>query len=205
MLDLLTGLTQRSMLAVRRPAAGGTRYELLETLREYGRNRLDDQRSVELFAAHARQFASLAKSVELDVRSVHEHDAVARADASFADLRSAQRFALQIEDFDSAYGLIASIREYAMRTLRYEVFSWADAACIVDGGAQHPLHPIVTGVSAYGAWVRGEFGAAVSLRTRPAVRSRRAPPTPRVSPSGCSPTCCTQPGRSRPAWSREHA
>ena len=40
------------------PPSGGTRYELLETLREYGRQRLDDNQSVELFTAHAGHFAT---------------------------------------------------------------------------------------------------------------------------------------------------
>ena len=56
-LDLLTRLTERSMLAVRPQAGGSTRYELLETLREYGRTRLSDARAAELFAEHARHFA----------------------------------------------------------------------------------------------------------------------------------------------------
>ena len=30
------------------------------------------------------------------------------------------------DDVDTGYGLIGSLREYAMRTLRYEVFNWAD-------------------------------------------------------------------------------
>ena len=55
-LDLLTRLTERSMLAVRPRAGGSTRYELLETLREYGRTRLSDARAAELFAAHAETF-----------------------------------------------------------------------------------------------------------------------------------------------------
>lgn len=162
-LDLLTRLTQRSMLAVRRPATGGTRYEMLETLREYGRSRLDDQQSLAVFRAHAGQFASVARSVELDLRTAQEGDAVHRADASFPDLRAAQRFALQSEDFDTAFGLICSMREYAMRALRYEVFAWADAAARDGGGADHPLHPVVTGLRAYGAWVRGEFATALTL------------------------------------------
>ena len=41
-LDLLTRLTERSMLTVRPQAGGATRYELLETLRDYGRTRLGD-------------------------------------------------------------------------------------------------------------------------------------------------------------------
>ena len=162
-LDLLTRLAQRSMLAVRRPAGGGTRFEMLETLREYARRRLDDQQSVELFAVHARHFASLAGSVERDLQTPQEGAAVTRADSSFADLRAARRFALQVEDFDTAFGLIGSIREYAMRALRYEVFAWADSASRVAGGAGHPLHPVVTGLSAYGAWVRGEFESALLL------------------------------------------
>jgi predicted ATPase/DNA-binding winged helix-turn-helix (wHTH) protein len=160
-LDLLTRLTERSMLAVRRPPSGGTRYELLETLREFGRNRLDGDRSVEVFAAHAGHYASVAGAVEADLRTPSEGAAVARADAAFADLRAAQRFALQVEDFDTAFGLIGAIREYAMRSLRYEIFTWAEQAARL--GVDHELHPLVSGVAAYGAWVRGEYDKALSV------------------------------------------
>ena len=61
-LDVLTRLTERSMLAVRPQAGGSTRYELLETLREYGRARLSDAQSAELFATHARHFAAEAEA-----------------------------------------------------------------------------------------------------------------------------------------------
>jgi predicted ATPase/DNA-binding winged helix-turn-helix (wHTH) protein len=161
-LDLLTGLTRRSMLAVRRPAHGGTRYEMLETLREYGLNQLGDLERVKLYTAHAAQFATLGRTVELDLGTAQENDAVFRADGSFADIRAAQRFALNIEDIDTAFGLITSLREFAMRTLRYEVFRWADSTADLPAD-DHPLAPIVTSVRAYGAWVRGEFAAARSL------------------------------------------
>ena len=75
------------MLAVRRSPGGGTRYEMLETLREYGRSRLDDERSVTLYSTHARQFAGAAAAIEAGLNSADEGAAVARADASFADLR----------------------------------------------------------------------------------------------------------------------
>lgn len=177
-LDLLTRLAQRSMLAVRRPPTGGTRYEMLETMREFGRGRLDDRQSVELFAAHAGQFATLARSVELDLQTAQEHDAVVRADGSFADLRAAQRFALEIDDVDTAYRLIGSIREYAMRTLRYEVFSWADMALRLPGGGDHPLRSTIVGMSAYGAWVRGEFDTAMSLAASAKAAEATLPGTP---------------------------
>ncbi len=162
-LDVLTRLTQRSMLAVRRPDAGGTRYEMLETLREYGRSRLGDEESVELYSTHARQFAGVADSVARALGTPAERDGVARADASFADLRAAQRFSVEIDDVATAFGLVSSMREYAMRTLHYEVFGWADSMSDVPGGADHPQHGIVLAVRAYGAFVRGEFDAALEL------------------------------------------
>jgi predicted ATPase len=162
-LDLLAGLSQRSMIAVRHPASGGTRYEMLETLREFGRSCLDDLSNVALFGRHAAHFASVAKGAESALRTVDEPLAVRRIDGSYADLRAAQRFALDVGDADTALGLITSIREYAMRTMRYEVFAWADAASGLVDKEAHPLRPTLTGVSAYGAWVRGEFDRAFEL------------------------------------------
>jgi len=179
-LDLLTRLTERSMLSVRPQAGGGTRYELLETLREYGRTRLDDERAVELFNTHAVHIATEAATVARDLCGPDEVRAMTRAESSFADLRSAQRFALEIGALDHAFGLIGSIREFAMRAMRYEVFAWADAACREPGALAHPAAPVLTGMRAYGAWVRGEFEVAVSL----AEETRRLEQVLSVAPSG---------------------
>jgi predicted ATPase/DNA-binding winged helix-turn-helix (wHTH) protein len=178
-LDVLTRLTERSMVSVRR-SGGGTRYELLETLRAYGRTRLGDTRAVELFAAHANYFAAEAVAVEHALRGPSEAAAMAGAEASFADLRAAQRFAVESGALDAAFGLIGSLREFAMRAMRYEVFVWAAAACRAPGSADHPLLPLLTGICAYGAWVRGEFDVAVAL----AEEARRLETTFGVAPSG---------------------
>lgn len=179
-LDVLTRLTERSMLAVRRSPGGGTRYEMLETLREYGRSRLDDERSVTLYATHARQFAGAAAAIEAGLNSTDEGAAVARADAPFADLRAAQRFSVEIGDVDTAFGLACAMREYGMRTLHYEVFTWADAMSEMPGGSEHPAYPVVLGVRAYGAFCRGEFGRSLEL----AAAAERAEQTLGVAPVG---------------------
>jgi predicted ATPase/DNA-binding winged helix-turn-helix (wHTH) protein len=175
-LDLLTRLSQRSMLAVRRPPAGGTQYEMLETLREFGQTRLDDLGNVALFGAHARHFADLAAATETGLRTSDEFEAVQHADRAFADLRAAQRFAVEIGDVDSAFRLIASIGEYAMRRLRYEVFTWADVAGEALAAEPHPLGPTVTALRSYGAFVRGEFDAALALADA-AADDQRSPGT----------------------------
>jgi predicted ATPase len=162
-LDLLTRLAERSMVSVRRPVSGGTRYELLETLRDYGRSRMSYDRRAAVFGSHAAHFAALAKFAESEMRTEREPQAIELVDSSFADLRAAQRFALETGDLDTALGLIVSAHEFAMRAVRYEVFAWADAACRADGALGHPLAAVLTGVRAYGAWVRGEFELAVAL------------------------------------------
>ena len=179
-LDLLTRLADRSMVSVRRPASGGTRYELLETLREYGRSRMNYDRRAEVFESHAAHFAALAGSVEKEMRTPREPQAIELAEGSFADLRASQRFALETGDLDTAFGLIVSAREFAMRAMRYELFAWADAACRADGALAHPLAPVLTGVRAYGAWVRGEFELAVAL----AHETRALEDAHGVEPSG---------------------
>jgi len=161
--DLLTRLTERSMLSVRPQPGGARRYELLESLRDYGRAQLGDERAAELFTAHARHFARDAVTVEAELRSPDEARANARAEASFADHRAAQHFLIGTGAIDDAFSLIGSLREFAMRAMRYEVFAWADAACAAPGALERPLAPLLTGMRAYGAWVRGAFDIAVAL------------------------------------------
>ena len=67
-----------------------------------------------------------------------------------------------------------------MRAMRYEVFAWADAACNAPGALEHPLAPMLTGIRAYGAWVRGEFEIAIQL----AEETRRLERRLSVFPSG---------------------
>ena len=172
-LDLLTRLAERSMLVVRREPAGGTRYELLETMREYARASLDDNQSIEMFGAHASHFVDLAAHVATELNTPGEAAAVARGDAAYAEIRAAQRFALRIGDVDTACSLINSIREYAMRTLRYEVFRWAEEPGLLPEHQQHPWRALMTGIHAYGAWVRGEYATANDL-ARTARRAEEA-------------------------------
>ena len=168
-LDLLTRLTERSMLSVRPRVGGGARYELLETLRDYGRTRLGDERAAELYTEHASHFAAEAAIVARDLHGPAEVVGVERAESSFADMRSAQRFALDVGGLDDAFGIIASLREFAMRAMRYEVFAWADAACRVPGGLDHPLAPT--------AHRHARLRRMGARRVRPRRRARpRGPP-----------------------------
>ena len=117
---------------------------------------------------------------------------MARAESSFADLRSAQRFALEIGALDEAFGLIGSIREFAMRAMRYEVFAL---------GRRRLPRARRARSSARAAADRHAGVRRVGPR-RVRARDRRSPRRPASSrtrsawrraglPNACSPTCST--------------
>ena len=132
-LDLVTALAERSMLGVRAQASGAARYEMLETLRDYGRANLDEPAYELLGKQHMSYYLGLSREVEIGQRGPSEAAANARAEAAFADLRAAQRFASEHEDVDDALGLVSALGEYGMRSMRYEALTWADAALGCSG------------------------------------------------------------------------
>ena len=160
-MDGLTRLTERSMVSVRR--SGIARYELLETLREYGRSRMDDSDSLELHASHARVFTELGQRIDEGLQGPSEESYLARAESAFADLRATHRYLVEVGDIESALRLLVSIREFAMRAMRYEAFSWAESVLDGAGSDSFPLATTAKGVVAYGTWVRGDFVRALAL------------------------------------------
>ena len=179
-LDLVSALAERSMLTVRRSTGREARYEVLETLRDYGRSSLDETARDRLGARHASYYAELASDVEIAQRGPSEAAANARAEAAFPDLRSAQRFAILRGDVERAFSLVSALREYAMRAMRYEALGWADEALGYLGASEHPLFPTLRGMAAYGAWLRGEFDRALEL----ADQAQRDEDSRGIAPSG---------------------
>ena len=66
--DAVLGLVERSMVLAE-PSRDGTRYRLLETLRQYGETQLVDNDTIDVFRLrHARWFADFARSAADGVR-----------------------------------------------------------------------------------------------------------------------------------------
>ncbi|MDH3705487.1 MAG: hypothetical protein OES57_05435, partial [Acidimicrobiia bacterium] len=159
-IDGVARLVDRSMLSRRRTPAG-TRHEMLETLRAYGAERLDDSDRIELHRRHLEHFLAEARRFGATIGTADESHAVADVDVAFADLRAAHRFALDVGDQDRALGLVAPLVEYAARTMRYELVTWAEQSLALRED-DHPLRLLISGFCAYGMFVRGEYQAAVA-------------------------------------------
>lgn len=180
-LDLLAGLVDHSMVAT----GGGTgpiRYRLLETLRQYGRERLAQRGEQGLIgAAHAHYFAGFAAQTAPGLRSNREAAAVAAFDQELANLRAAHTYAVLTSDTDLAMRLTAPLLRYALWRLRAEVFQWAAQATELPGAQDHSLFPLVCAMAGWGRGLRGDRAGAAALAEQALAASGERDPV-RVYP-----------------------
>jgi predicted ATPase/DNA-binding SARP family transcriptional activator len=166
-LDMLMGLVDKSMVVVR-SGPGGTRYDVLETLRAYGRERLQDNGLVDAVASrHANYFVELVERASAGMRGPDEAAWVQRVlpkagttfvAPDFDNLRTAFEFAMANHDIDLALRLAASLPEIHIR-VGYDPMDWVERA-IQAADRDHPLFPAAVGTVARGYQVLGEFAHA---------------------------------------------
>lgn len=90
---ILPELVDRSLVAVDQSSATHTRYKLLETLREYGRDIMDAEEATTLRDSHAAFFCDLSEEEASKMRGPEQPDAIRRLSAEHDNLRSALRWA----------------------------------------------------------------------------------------------------------------
>src|SRR6185436_7030397 len=111
-----------------------TRYSLLETLREFGRQRLAVAGLTdELQRRHAVHVIDRVDQAARGLDGPDEADWVGQLDETFDDLRIAHRWALAEGDIDGASRLVVGAREFAFRRMHYELFTWAEATLAAAG------------------------------------------------------------------------
>ena len=160
--DLLFTLVDRSMVQV--VDLDEPRYRLLETLREFGRDRLARDGAAERVGRrHLEWFTDLVERGGDGLNGPDERWWSDRIDRDFDNVRAAYSFAMQAGDIDSALRIVRAVTEFSFRRMRYEVTSWADAATTLPGADGHPSFPAARATVAYGHFVRGELDEAFAV------------------------------------------
>ena len=143
------------------------RYRLLETLREFGQERLKDAGSLEpVEERHREWFVDVAERAAVELDTADEGRWAARIDRDLDNLRAAHGSAVRAGDLSIAARLVASLHEYSFRRVRYEIADWAEATMQMTGFEGSSAAPVVLGVAAYGRWVRGDLDTAISSAHR---------------------------------------
>jgi predicted ATPase/DNA-binding SARP family transcriptional activator len=163
--EVLTALVDKSMVQV--VGAGAARYQLLETLREFGKERLIEQGAVEVIEQrHLEWFADLAARSSRGMTGPDEAEWSQRVDSDFDNFRTAFGHAVRTSNVDVALRITAALREFAFRRIRYELTAWAATSVAMPGASEHPRYPTVLAIVSYGHFVRGELSESIGVAGR---------------------------------------
>ena len=177
---LVLHLVDRSLITAGRDG-GAARYRLLETLRGYGLERLEQRGELDAARGrHARWAADLVTQAARGLRGAGEAGWAARLDAHIGDLRAAHSW-LTGHDTELSLRMCAELHWYALLRCRSEVFRWADVSAAAAAGSLAVLPPGAR-VGSVGSCLPGRPSSRRYRRAR--CPGRRARPGPDHRPQG---------------------
>ncbi|MEO5838771.1 MAG: BTAD domain-containing putative transcriptional regulator [Acidimicrobiales bacterium] len=159
--SLLANLVDKSMVQLIEP--DGPRYQLLETMRELGADRLDDEERSAVQRSHAQWYLSVAERAALGLTGPDEARWMITLEHETDNLRAAHNSAVRDRDIDTALRLVAALREFSFRRINYEITAWASTSFAMPDAETHPRYPTVAAVVAYGQFVRGDLESALEI------------------------------------------
>jgi predicted ATPase len=180
-LELLAALVARSLVVAEEKGLG-TRYRLLETIRQYGEEHLDQSGEAERWRArHAGYYADLLTQVRDQSHDSREEVFWAvRLGAEQDNLLVAWSWAIGTGNVGTAFRILAGFAPVEVWST-YPLVLAGEAALELPGATEHPGYPLALAVSAVFAGVRGDVTGAEELCRRAAdANERQATPDWRV-------------------------
>jgi len=184
--ELLASLVARS-LVVAEESGPQSRYRLLETIREYGEDRLGQAGETERWRArHAGYYAGFLRQVREDDRGRDGVFWAIRLSAEQDNLLAAWSWAVGTGNVDTAFAILAGFAPCEVWS-SYPLLLPGAAALDLPGATEHPGYPLALAVSAVLASFRADVTGAEELCRRAADASaRRDAPDWRVEETLCA-------------------
>jgi predicted ATPase len=165
-LDALEELVAKSMLTTEY-VEDGTRYQLLETLRQFALDRLEASSDVDqLRRRHAVHYADLAAALGPQLRNEREVAARRRVFLELDNVRSAIGWALERAERADQLLAVRMIAYFAtlVSTARSTAFGdWAERAATAAEHAPDEIRFTALGAAAFAATTRGDIATAAAL------------------------------------------
>jgi predicted ATPase len=166
--ELLASLVARS-LVVTKEHGPETRYRLLETIREYGEERLGEAGELERWRArHADHYVAVLSRIR---EPAHDPQAgvfwAVRLSAEQDNLLAAWSWAIDTGNIDTAFSILAGFAPNEVWT-NYPLLLDGEAALELPGATEHPGYPLALAVSAVFAAGRSVGRGAEELCRRAA-------------------------------------
>lgn len=138
--DVLARLAEKSILQLVVTGADEPRYRMLETLREYGSERLRDGEALALTRRrHAHHYRDLVERLEPTLRTADQLPALAQLERERDNILAALRFAVDDGDADTAVRIAVGLLWYwTINDSHAETAAWLGAALAVPGEVARP-------------------------------------------------------------------
>ena len=164
-IDLIGELVDKSMVVADR-GESGTRYRLLETLRQYGEERLDDRgETSSLRSAHAAHFADRVEQIYDAWCGPQQRMAEAAYVAEWDNLRAAHAWAVSTHDPVRADVIVARTSLHAFWRLRHDHEDWATRSLEIDGAGNKYRASVFSTLGAW-AFLHSDPGASEELSAK---------------------------------------
>src|SRR4051794_9864150 len=164
-IDLLSNLVDKSMVSVER-RTDGTRYRLLETLREFGDRRLRETGNAdEVGDRHLLYYVEVAEHADDLFRGSQQLVGIATFDREWDNLRAAHEWAITSGSLRMAERLLWASYLYAFSRMRFEHGDWATET-IAMGTEERPAGSNTFAQAAHWAWNSDDRARAQGLLAR---------------------------------------
>ncbi len=172
--ELLARLVARS-LVVTEEHGFESRYRLLETIREFGEERLDEAGETDRWQArHADYYVGVLKQIRHHDQRAEVFWAV-RLSAEQDNLLAAWAWTIDTRNIDTAFSILAGFAPSEIWN-RYPLLLDGEAALELPGAAAHPGYPLALAVSARFASHRADVTVTEELCRRAAEANERRDP-----------------------------
>jgi predicted ATPase/DNA-binding SARP family transcriptional activator len=159
---LLGQLVDKSLVLAEHQAQG-TRYRLLETIRQYAHERLE--RTGETAAVrqrHMHHYVGVAETAAPHLRSRDQLSTAAGLAPDMDNLRAAFEYAVEASLCDPALRLVTALAVTGL-PIGWTAMGWAHTAAAIPGATRHQLFSLVVAYASIDASTNGQLERAASL------------------------------------------
>jgi predicted ATPase/class 3 adenylate cyclase len=161
--EAVSSLIDKSLVAADR-SDRATRYQQLETVRQYAEERLSTSGEADVVRErHARYFAAFARDAGRGLWSGDEVAWAQRVEADLDNIRAAVSWAVAAGETDVAMRIASALVTQAVERPAWATASIAEQALSAPGADTHPLRAIVKGEAAFAAARTGDIGRARAM------------------------------------------
>lgn len=171
LIDGLTSLIENNLVQRRSVASGGSRFDMLDTIRAFGLEMLAENGEIDV--AHRRHFNYFQTLVTRDITSGQQAFHPIQVEVDIDNVRAALRWAIDEHDAASALTLAAALREFwTVKGLTSEGRRWLDAALALDGDAPVPIRTAALDAACSHACHQGDLDRAAEYAAASLALSR---------------------------------